>query len=222
MPIQTYAFDVYGTLIDTNGVLEQLRQIFPEQAKAISTTWRRKQLEYSFRRGLMQQYIPFPQVTAEALDYALASEQVKCTTADRQTLLDAYQTLPAFPDAVVTLERLAALGDQQLYAFSNGPQEVVTALLRQAKLLPYFAGVVSVESTRVFKPSPVVYQHFAQTAKTSIAQCALVSGNPFDVLGAKAAGMKGIWVQRDPQTVFDPWGQQPDQVISSLNQLFSL
>lgn len=218
MIIQTYAFDVYGTLIDTNGVLEQLRHIVKDQAEEVSAIWRRKQLEYSFRRGLMQQYVPFPQVTAEALDYALAVRGINCTPSDRQSLLDVYQRLPAFPDALVALERLAA-GDQQLYAFSNGPKAVVTALLQQAQLLPFFAGVVSVETTKVFKPSPLVYQHFAQTTKTPIAQCALVSGNPFDILGAKAAGMRGIWVQRDLQKIFDPWGQQPDRVIRSLSEI---
>ncbi len=64
MPIQTYAFDVYGTLIDTNGVLDALRKITGDQAEQISAVWRNKQLEYSFRRGLMQKYIPFPLLTA--------------------------------------------------------------------------------------------------------------------------------------------------------------
>lgn len=216
--ITTYAFDVYGTLINTDGVLTQLRSTIGEQAAAISATWRSKQLEYSFRRGLMQQYVPFPQVTAEALDYALALHDVQLTDMARDNILAAYSTLPAFPDAVTALQRLGE-SRQKIYAFSNGPQFVVTALLRQAGLLPYFAGVVSVEATQTFKPSPRVYQHFARTTQTAIEQCALVSGNTFDVLGAQAAGMRGIWVRRDPDTVFDPWERGADQVVESLEEL---
>lgn len=218
MPIQTYAFDVYGTLIDTNGVLDVLRQITGDQAEQISAVWRSKQLEYSFRRGLMQKYSPFPLVTAAALNYALAVHKVQLTEGEYQILLDSYQNLPAFPDALAALKALAK-GSQKLFAFSNGPQSVVHQLLEQAQLLPYFHGIVSVEATQVFKPSPIVYQHFAQTTQTAIAACALVSGNSFDVLGAKAAGMQGIWVQRDKQTVFDPWEESPDRVIENLGAL---
>jgi 2-haloacid dehalogenase len=218
MSITTYAFDVYGTLINTDGVLTQLRSTVGEKAAAINATWRSKQLEYSFRRGLMLQYAPFPQVTAEALDYALALHDIQLTDLARENILAAYRTLPAFPDAVTALRRLGE-SRQKIYAFSNGPQSVVTALLRQAGLLLYFAGVVSVEATQTFKPSPRVYQHFARSAQTAIEQCALVSGNTFDVLGAQAAGMQGIWVRRDPDAVFDPWERGADRVVDSLEAL---
>jgi 2-haloacid dehalogenase len=50
----TLAFDVYGTLIDTHGVVSALQKITgPEKAKVFSRIWREKQLEYSFRRGLI-------------------------------------------------------------------------------------------------------------------------------------------------------------------------
>ena len=57
--MRTLAFDVYGTLIDTNGVLVLLEKIVGKKAKAFSQTWRDKQLEYSFRRGHMQNYVGF-------------------------------------------------------------------------------------------------------------------------------------------------------------------
>ena len=49
----TLAFDVYGTLINTHGVLSLLDDMIGDNAQAFSNTWREKQLEYSFRRGLM-------------------------------------------------------------------------------------------------------------------------------------------------------------------------
>ncbi|RMF46291.1 MAG: haloacid dehalogenase type II, partial [Deltaproteobacteria bacterium] len=50
----TLAFDVYGTLIDTHGVLTALEKLVGDKALAFSNSWRDKQLEYSFRKGLMQ------------------------------------------------------------------------------------------------------------------------------------------------------------------------
>ena len=55
----TLGFDVYGTLIDTQGALSSLENMIPDKAKNFSQTWREKQLEYSFRRGLMQNYANF-------------------------------------------------------------------------------------------------------------------------------------------------------------------
>ena len=52
----TIAFDVYGTLIDTDGVVSQLREWVGSGAEKFSKTWRSKQLEYSFRRGHMRCY----------------------------------------------------------------------------------------------------------------------------------------------------------------------
>lgn len=217
-PVSAYAFDVYGTLIDTNGVLKKLREYTGEKADALSKTWRAKQLEYSFRRGLMQQYVPFPVVTRQALDYALQEHQLELPKPIIEDIQGSYAHLPAFADVQPALEQL----QQQeigLFAFSNGPQQVVSDLLEQAHLLQYFDAVVSVESTQVFKPSPVVYQHFANTAGQDLADCALISGNPFDVIGAISAGMQGVWVQRNSSSQFDTWGIEPSLIITNLSEL---
>jgi 2-haloacid dehalogenase len=46
-----------------------------------------------------------------------------------------------------------------------------------------------------------------------------VSGNPFDVIGAKACGLKAAWLRRDPQRIFDPWEFSPDVVVRNLEEL---
>ncbi len=63
------AFDVYGTLIDTAGVTEELRDIIGDRAPGFAQLWRDKQLEYSFRRALMQNYADFSVCTRQALEY---------------------------------------------------------------------------------------------------------------------------------------------------------
>ena len=72
----TIAFDVYGTLINTDGVESQLREWIGSQAELFSKTWRSKQLEYSFRRGLMRRYETFSVCTRHALDYCCAEYDV--------------------------------------------------------------------------------------------------------------------------------------------------
>jgi 2-haloacid dehalogenase len=53
MPL-VLGFDVYGTLVDPFGMERQLGTLFGDRGSAISALWRQKQLEYSFRRGLMR------------------------------------------------------------------------------------------------------------------------------------------------------------------------
>jgi len=61
------AFDVYGTLIDTHGVVIKLQEFVGGKAEEFSRVWREKQLEYSFRRGLMRTYETFGVCTSQAL-----------------------------------------------------------------------------------------------------------------------------------------------------------
>lgn len=47
----------------------------------------------------------------------------------------------------------------------------------------------------------------------------LISSNAWDVIGAKAAGLRAVWVKRQPDFVFDPWDIEPDVIVSQLDEL---
>jgi len=211
----TLAFDVYGTLIDTHGLRFALERHAGPRAMAFSALWREKQLEYSFRRGLMRQYETFAVCTRQALDFTCAALGLPLGAEDKEALLVAYRTLPAFTEAAAGLA-LARERGFRLFAFSNGSAEAVATLLTAAGLREHFLDVVSVDEVRSFKPDPGVYAHFLRRAGAAAGEAWMVSGNPFDVLGAKAAGLRAVWVKRSPEAVFDPWGQEPDLTVPDL------
>lgn len=217
----TLAFDVYGTLIDTSGVYKTLREIVGSLADPFMVTWRNKQLEYSFRRGLMNTYVDFSIVTKQALVYCCLLFEQKLTSEQIQNLMDAYKILPAFVDVRPALLDLQE-DEYARFAFSNGSEKAVSTLLENAKITKLFDGVVSVENTKMFKPNPIVYKHFNDSTDSEKSNSWLISGNPFDVMGAISYGMKAVWVQRSKSTVFDPWGIQPTAVISNLMELKSV
>ncbi len=214
----TLAFDVYGTLINTAGVFIPLREIVGEKATSFMNTWRDKQLEYSFRRAAMETYIDFSECTAAALRYSTIKHQVKMTPTQEKKLLNAYSELPAFPDVVDSIQQLKASG-HRLFAFSNGSNAAIKTLLTHANILNMFEGYVSVEDVKVFKPSPKVYTYFNTKTKSKKNTSFLISGNPFDILGAASYGMYTAWVQRSPDILFDPWGTPPSMVVTSLLEL---
>ena len=212
------AFDIYGTLIDPHGVVNELQNILGRQAAEFSRIWREKQLEYTWRRSLMRRYEDFGVCTRQALDYA---DQALGTQFDEQTkssLMQAYRVLPAYPDVPAALEQLKQSG-YRLYPFSNGTADMVAAVLEHAGIDRFFEDLISVDSLRTFKPSPEVYQYVIDYTGTSAENCWLVSSNGFDVMGAISAGMKAAWLRRFDGVVFDPWGIEPTAVIDGLDKL---
>lgn len=214
----TLAFDVYGTLIDTNGVVEALLRIIGDKAEKFSGTWRDKQLEYSFRRGLMQYYENFATCTSQALDYTCLFHKVSLTDEQKAGLIGIYRVLPAFADVKEGLIQLKKAGFR-LYAFSNGKADALEMLLDNAGIRDLFLGVVSVDDIKTFKPSPGTYCHFLRQAKATGKSAWLISSNSFDVIGAISAGMKAVWVQRSPEAIFDPWGIAPTITVNNLLEL---
>lgn len=219
---KSIAFDVYGTLINTHGVVSKLEEIVGDidgvSAQGFSNTWREKQLEYSFRRGLMQEYQNFAVCTAQALEYTCTFYGLNLPDADKQALLESYKTLPAFDDVTAGLTAMKDSG-HKLYAFSNGSAEAVEMLLVTAGIRDFFDGVVSVDDLKTFKPNPSVYHHFMKQSESTTDNAWLVSSNPFDVIGAVNTGMSAAWVKRTEQAIFDPWGIDPTIEIRSLIEL---
>jgi 2-haloacid dehalogenase len=214
----TLAFDVYGTLIDTHGVVESLRERIGDLAPVFSQSWRERQLEYSFRRGLMQHYVDFAVCTRQALDHTCALHGVALGTEDKAALLGSYRSLPPFADVADGLARLQADG-HRLFAFSNGRADAVEELLAHAGLRAHFLDVVSVDDLKTFKPSPAVYAHFLRRAGATVGDAWLVSSNPFDVIGAVSAGLYAAWVRRSPAAIFDPWDIAPTLTVGGIGEL---
>ncbi|HEU5116267.1 MAG TPA: haloacid dehalogenase type II [Isosphaeraceae bacterium] len=214
------AFDVYGTLLDLNALLKPVGAALgdPDQAHAFLSAWRRTQIEYAIRRAAMRTYEDFPTCSRQALDFTNRSLRAGLSEQDQQKLLDAQNHLPAYPDAAGGLESLKSAG-LHLLAFSNGPRKVLEPLLDQAGLLSRFDGLVSADEVKTFKPAPEVYEHLVQSAQRPKAEVWLISSNPWDVLGARFAGLRTAWVRRSEDEVFDPWELEPELTVSSINEL---
>jgi len=213
------AFDVYGTLIDTQGVVSLLSSYLNEnEAEEFSSRWREKQLEYSFRRGLMQQYQDFSICTKEALEFTNSDYGSPLSEEQKENLLNTYTSLPAFDEARTALSKLSFSG-MNCVAFSNGSQEAVSGLLEKTELSSYFSDVISCKDIKSFKPNPEVYQHFLDKTGGQAENTWLISSNSFDIIGANAVGWKTAWVKRTKEAQFDPWGIEPTITVSSLSQL---
>jgi len=211
-------FDIYGTLINTSSTFDLIQSIVPEKANTFTKLWRQKQLEYSFRRGLMQLHVDFSVCTEQALEFTCRSLELTITDKQKAKLINSYSELPIFDDVANTL-KLAKKRNLTCCAFSNGSRQAVKHLLKYNNILPYFAGVISTADIKSFKPDPGVYAHCLRQINKPGHTAWMISSNPFDVLGAKSAGMRAAWIKRSDNDVMDPWEIQPDLTLQSLEEL---
>lgn len=221
--MKTLAFDVYATLINTYGMVDLLqRYIGDDKAVPFATLWRDKQLEYSFRRSMMNCYEPFYTCTSDALDFCIEKFSVSITADQRFTLIKRYQSLPVFKDVVQALSSLSERSDIQMFALTNGPMEDVEKLFEDDGINQFFKDIISVDEIKKYKPDPAVYQHFLDRTGSTAEDSWLISGNSFDIIGASSFGMNSVWVKRSPDQQLDTWGGRPTHIIQSMSQLEAL
>ncbi len=213
-------FDVYGTLVDPLAMSATLGFAVGERAAEMAGIWRAKQLEYSFRRTLMNDYENFDVCTRDALRYAARAMGVALSDIEEQRLMRGYLHLQPYPDVVPGIEKLQQAG-HAVVAFSNGVEESLRQLLANAGVLDYLDGIVSVDSIQMFKPHPAVYRHLADQLESPRNETWLVSSNYWDVMGARQADLRAAWLRRDPDAIPDPWGIEPDIIVSSIEEFAS-
>ncbi|PYI18713.1 haloacid dehalogenase, type II [Aspergillus violaceofuscus CBS 115571] len=220
------AFDIYGTLLSFESATHELSQHLQadaERARTVAQTWRRYQLEYTWRLNSMGHYLPFNEVTRNALQHALNDTGSFLSEPEIDSVLAAYDRLQPFPDVEDALQKIAATRIRPV-VFSNGTVEMVRAGLRHAAspaLQQIEMEIVSVHAVQQYKPAPATYRHLQAQVGGSAAAGGiiwLVSANPFDIAGATRAGLKTIWVDRDQAGWTDRAlpGVEPTACISQL------
>jgi len=134
-----------------------------------------------------------------------------------QKNVGARNLLERFADVEPGLDRLQQAG-HTMVVFSNGSPRMLEPLMDSAGLNRWFDGFLSVDPVRAFKPSPRTYRYVADELGRPIGEIRLISSNPFDVVGAHAAGMQAAWINRSGGP-FDTLRPPPHVVVGSLVEL---
>ena len=239
MTIKAVVFDAYGTLYDVQSVAAVTDTAFPGYGELISQIWRLKQLEYTWLRSLMGRYEDFSVITRDSLSFTLKTLGLTFDAAIFERIMDKYVHLDLYPDAKQTL---AALKGRKLAILSNGSTDMLNALVRNSGLDAILDATISIDSTRIFKPSPRTYELIETHLGVRPQEVLFVSSNPFDVCGAKSFGLNVAWVERvTPQAMaaelakadlvrplsmfkairmqMDEYGLEPDYRIGALADL---
>ena len=190
-------FDAYGTIFDVHSATSRYKVRLGKQAEAVSTIWRTKQLEYTWLRSLMQCYEDFWIVTRDALDYALDSKGIDDNSL-RKNLLRAYHELACYPEVPDTLSKIKKMG-LGTAILSNGSPEMLEVGVSNSNLGKVLDSIISVDTIKIFKPSPKVYQLAIDRLGCNKEEILFFSSNAWDVSGAATFGFQTIWVNRFTQ-----------------------
>ncbi len=107
--------------------------------------------------------------------------------------MDKYVHLDLYPDARQTL---TALKQYKLAILSNGSPDMLEALVRNTGLDAILDATISIDSKRIFKPSPEAYSLIEDRLGVTPSQVMFVSSNPWDAIGAKSVGLNTVWIER--------------------------
>ncbi len=198
--VQALTFDLFGTILDLGGSLtpfiaDMLRE------KGVDTTaeqfwqqWRYRQRLEQFQDTIMMLgHGGYLETVRRAFVYVLALNKIEMSKKEVQTFLTCWQELSPFPEVRAGLEKLAAR--YKLVGLSNGDPAFLDHLAKN-RIQWDFDAVISVTTMGAFKPHPAVYRRAAQILSLEVGECMMVSANSFDVVGARACGMRGAYVNR--------------------------
>lgn len=187
------AFDIIGTVFSLEPLGSAMAGLgLPASSVEFLYT---ASLRDTFALAATGGFAPFRAVMAGCLDEVLARHGVAASAQEKGAVLDRMARLPPHDDAGAAFAALTQAGIR-VFALSNGAAAATRGLLDRAGLGGLVAGVLSVEQVGLSKPRPEVYRFAAEAAGVAPAELALVATHPWDIHGAKAAGLLGAYVAR--------------------------
>lgn len=223
MPQRPHAVicDVIGTLFPLDPLRSGLAGLgLPPLALE---AWFAESLRDTFALAATGRFQPLRDMLESALDSLCRQHDVNAEAPLRQALLDSIATLPPAPDAAACLDALLQSGIH-VHVLTNGTAAQTEAMLRLARLRDSLGLVLSAEEVGFVKPRQEVYRHAVQRTGIGPKRLALISAHPWDVHGAKAAGLMAAYVRRGepfPSTLLPPdvEAEQLDDIAAVLTGL---
>lgn len=220
--IKTLTFDLFGTILDLGGSLTPfIAESLEERAVDISSAgfweqWRYRQRIEQYQDTItMLGHSGYLETVRRALHYTLRRNGIEATPNTVKAFMVGWQSLSPFPEVLSALERLQT--DYQLVVLSNGDPSFLDYLVTE-RVKWDFDDVISVTSFGAFKPHPAVYRGAAGTLGFEVNECLMVSANSFDIMGARACGYRGAFVNRY-KLPYEDTPYQPDVTVRDFTEL---
>ena len=214
--IKACIFDAYGTLFDVNAACRELSKEVGDNWEKLASLWRLRQVEYTWLRNSMDEYIDFWKITSDALDYAMETLGIENNEL-REELLNLYLKLEAYPEVNDLLKKLKQRG-LKTGILSNGSMKMLNSAVNNANIREYLDEILSVEDCKIYKPSSKVYDLVKIKMQISKENVLFFSSNAWDMHAASNYGFKTIWVNRF-NAKLERLPGKPIDIVNSLEKI---
>ena len=214
--IKACIFDAYGTLFDVNAACRELSKEVGDNWEKLASLWRSRQVEYTWLRNSMDEYIDFWQITSDALDYAMETLGIENYEL-REELLNLYLKLEAYPEVNDLLKKLKQRG-LKTGILSNGSMKMLNSAVNNANIREYLDEILSVEECEIYKPSSKVYDLVKIKMQIDKENVLFFSSNAWDMHAASNYGFKTIWVNRF-KAKLEKLPGKPIDIVNSLDKI---
>lgn len=196
--IDTLVFDGFGTLFDLESATPAFEQVAPGQGLEILRWWRAKQLQYTKRCILTRRYRNLWVLMEQAMEDACLRFHLDISHAKRKELCEQYLKLKVFDEVPEVLSKLRE--KYKLVILSHGTQSMLDSVTTHNQITHLFDAILSVDTVQAYKPELRAYELITQTINLPERAFGYVGVNPMDIAGARAFGMKAIWlIRQDPK-----------------------
>jgi 2-haloacid dehalogenase len=176
-------------------------------------TWFAATLRDGFALTAAGSYGNFRTIGGDVLRSMLVSEGLDAEETTIGGVLSGFAELDVHPDVTPGLQRLHDLG-VRLVTLTNGAAAMSERMFTEAGVLPLLEHRLDVEAPGRWKPHPASYQYAAEVCGVEVDRMALVAVHPWDIDGARRAGLQGFHLDRRatpyPEAFLAPDLQVPD------------
>jgi 2-haloacid dehalogenase len=219
MPIRALVFDVFGTLVDwRSGVAAAFRdERVAGDPEGLADGWRARYAPILGEViGGARPWAPLDELHHATLDDLLAEHGLEADREQRERLVQSWHRLDPWPDVRAGLEALRR--ERVVATLSNAHLAMLVDLARHGDLR--FDTLLSAELAGTYKPAPEAYLAAARLLGLDPAQVMLVAAHPFDLAGARQAGLRSAFIDRPLE--FGPGSpprEDPDADVSASDLL---
>ena len=193
-PFKAIAFDGF-VITDPRPVFARTEELFPDKGRGLNEIWRTRIFEYTWLRTVGGHYADFWHVIEDSLLVAARASKVELTAGQRETLMQTWLTLKAWPDVAPALKELKAAGLRMAF-LANPTAKMLDAVVANSALEGFFEPHLSTDRVQAFKPASAAYQMGPDSFKLPKEEIAFAAFAGWDAAGAKWFGYPTFWVNR--------------------------
>lgn len=193
-PPELVVLDVNETLSDLSPMADAFTRV--GLAGGEVEAWFAGVLRDAFALTVLGDTPSFAAIAASSLRVRLASVGSPDPSAAAQQVMDTFVGLDPHPDVVPGLQALSAAGCR-IVTLSNGSADVARALLEDTDAGAVIEDYLAVADAGAWKPAARAYEHALAVTSVTSERAMLVAVHPWDIAGARRAGLRTAWINRN-------------------------